>query len=125
MRVITLVGAAVVALASLTNVANAGRYDDLERWVNVINEGNSELVDVFITDVGDDSFGRDLFSRGFQLAGGDWATVEPRRDRGYCRYDAKFVFADGSEAFLWDFNLCEAIDIYVDEAGVADVTFIS
>ena len=162
MRVLTLIGAAVVALASLTTFATAGgkaggeltpggkpgrvvmstggalggvvmrsgaitatgQYDDLQRWVNIINAGSSELVDVYISDVGTDFFGDDLFDGQFHLAGGEWTQIEPYLDRGYCMYDAKFVFADGTEQFLWNFNLCETLDIAISEYGVEDMTLV-
>jgi hypothetical protein len=151
MRVLTLIGAAVVALAALTTFATAGgspggvtatggkaggvvmrsgvvtatgQYDDLQRWVNIVNAGSSELVDVYISDVGTDFFGNDLFDGQFHLAGGEWTQIEPYLDRGYCMYDAKFVFADGTEQFLWNFNLCETLDITISEYGVEDMTFV-
>jgi hypothetical protein len=138
MRVLTLIGAAVVALASLTTVATAGgkaggvvgsvtatgQYDHLQRWVNIVNAGSSELVDVYISDVGTNLFGDDLFDGSFRLAGGEWTQIEPYLDRGYCMYDARFVFADGTEQYLWNFNLCETLDITISEYGVEDMTFV-
>ena len=149
MRVLTLIGAAVVALASLTTftasagglsggvvgslaatggspggVTADGRYDGLQRWVNIINAGSSELVDVYISDVGTDFFGDDLFDGQFRLAGGEWTQIEPYLDRGYCMYDARFVFADGTEQYLWNFNLCETLDITISEYGVEDMTYV-
>jgi hypothetical protein len=152
MRVLTLIGAAVVALASLTTFSASagalsggvvmrtngagggvvslrgatatGQYDDLQRWVNIINAGSSELVDVYISDVGTDFFGNDLFDGSFHLAGGEWTQIEPYLDRGYCMYDARFVFADGTEQYLWNFNLCETLDITISEYGVEDMTYV-
>ena len=116
---------AVAATGGLSGgVFASGQYDSLQRWVNIINAGSSELVDVYISDVGTDFFGDDLFDGQFHLAGGEWTQIEPYLDRGYCMYDAKFVFADGSKQFLWEFNLCETVDITISEYGIEDMTSV-
>ncbi len=120
---VTATGAAVGGVVMRGPTAT-GQHDHLQRWVNIVNAGSSELVDVYISDVGTDFFGNDLFDGHFHLAGGEWTQIEPYLDRGYCMYDAKFVFADGTEQYLWNFNLCETLDISISEYGVEDMTFV-
>ena len=112
MHNLRLFGATLGVLAALTGTALAGAYDDLERWVNVHNISDETLWSVYLTDGGDHSV--DLLNE-YTVAAGDMTTVEPYIDRGYCMYDAKFVFESGAEVVLWNVNLCEAVDIYVDD----------
>jgi hypothetical protein len=140
MRVLTLIGAAVVALTFLTTFStSAGTLasgvvgsgtatapDETLPTVTIINIGSSDLVDVFFSESGLELFDDDLFDGQVHLAVGELTQIEiePHLVDRYCMYDAKFVFADGTKQFLWEFDLCETLDIIVSESAVLDMTSV-
>ena len=113
---IRLMTTALVVMAAMTGAAVARSDDGLYRWIDVVNVGDQPIWYVQISDVGDGHYGRDLLGDQMILVG-DTIRLEPDRDRGYCKFDALFTFADGTEVMLWDVNLCEATKIFVDESG--------
>lgn len=101
----------VTALAVISSPASA---DNLARWIDVENVGSSGIVGIYISNVDDDAWSRNLI-RGNYIPAGDTMTVEPRRPNGYCRFDMLIEYEDGEELTVWDVNLCEETDIAVNE----------
>jgi hypothetical protein len=105
------VASALVVAAALFSVSSASA---LERWVHIGNTGSTEIFEVYIKHIDSNRWGPDLLGSDY-IDVGDSMTVDPLRTQGYCRFDIKLVFADGSETFAWDENLCEITDLYADE----------
>jgi hypothetical protein len=101
--------AAFVVAASL---ATAGSASAFERWIDIHNVGDSNIVAVRISDVGRDDWGYNLL-RGVIPVNGV-RELEPARSRGYCRFDVQVTYADGNSWDIYDVNLCEATDIVTD-----------
>ncbi len=113
----TIAAALVLAGAFAANTASA-----YERWIDVVNSGNSAIYSVFITNVADGSYGRDLLGNAM-IPSGYQARVEPDVSNGYCRFDVKITYETGQEVTLWGLNLCEATTIRTDGRNY-DVDYI-
>jgi hypothetical protein len=87
-----------------------------ERWIDVENVGQSEIVSIRISNIDDEDWSRNLI-RGSYIEAGNTMTVEPRITEGYCRFDMLVEYEDGEQVKVWDINLCEATDIQFDEEG--------
>jgi hypothetical protein len=103
---------AAVTIASGAFAANTASA--FERWVDVVNNGSVAIRSVFITNVDDRSYGRDLLGE-YVLPAGYQQRFEPDVNNGYCRFDILVTFEAGSDLTLWDVNLCEATTISVDD----------
>ena len=101
--------AAVTVAAGLVTANAASAF---ERWINVHNVGNADLVEVRISDIDNRSWGPDLVS-GY-IPSGYVDTLDPVNTRGYCRFDILLGYSDGSTAEIYDVNLCEAVDLVTD-----------
>jgi hypothetical protein len=98
--------AALIALAGLDSGAQA-----LERNFRLVNKSGEVMVAAHITDIDRRGWGRDLLG-GRRIAPGDQISIEPFRDRGYCRFNIRLVFLGGLEQIIRDVNLCE-VDVLV------------
>ena len=101
----SIAAAALAAAAFAANTASA-----YERWIDVKNNGNSAIYSVFITNVDDRSYGRDLLGE-YVIPSGYEMRVEPDFNKGYCRFDVLIKYETGEEVTLWGVNLCEATEI--------------
>lgn len=111
--------AAATLTASLVAANTASAY---QRWVDIVNSGNSAIYSVFITHVDDRSYGRDLLGE-YMIPAGYEMRVEPDVNNGYCRFDVLVTYETGQELMLWGVNLCEATRIYTDGRNY-DVDYI-
>ncbi len=109
MNLFRTMAAAFVVAGSLAAAGSASAY---ERWVDIHNIGDSNIVGVRISDIGRNDWGYNLLN-GVIPANGV-GEVEPYRNRGYCRFDVQVTYADGSAWDIYDVNLCEATDIVTD-----------
>jgi hypothetical protein len=105
--------AAAFAAATVFAASAASAY---ERWVDIVNWGNSAIYSVEISNVDDPNYGRDLLGN-YMIRPGDELRVEPDFPNGYCRFDMRITFETGRQVMLWGVNLCEATAIYADEHG--------
>lgn len=110
------VAAALLAIAASTP---ALAY---ERWVHVHNQGQSAIWSVQMSHVDQNSWGRDLLGS-YVVPAGSYATVEPDRHQGYCRFDVKIVYESGREVDLWGVNLCEIVSITSNDTGYTRVSY--
>jgi hypothetical protein len=101
--------AAFVVAASL---ATAGSANAFERWINVYNVSDLMVTAVQISHVDTQSWGSNILY-GVIPAGGV-NTVDPVNTQGYCRFDIRLSYEDGSTAAIYDVNLCEALDLVTD-----------
>lgn len=104
----TIAAVAVAAGLFAANTASA-----FERWVDVVNNGSSAIYSVYITNVDDRSYGRDLLGE-YMIPAGYEMRVEPDINNGYCRFDVLVTYETGQEVTLWGVNLCEATTIRTD-----------
>jgi len=102
--------AAVTVAAGLVAANTASAF---ERWIDIVNSGNSAIYSVFITNVADPNYGRDLLGNSV-IPAGYQSRVEPDMNNGYCRFDVLITYETGEEVPLWGVNLCEATTIYTD-----------
>ena len=112
----------IAAVALTAGLVAANAASAFERWVDVVNSGNSAIYSVYITNVDDRSYGRDLLGD-YVIPAGYEMRVEPDVNNGYCRFDVLITYETGQELTLWDVNLCEAITIYTDGRNF-DVDYI-
>ena len=104
----TLAAAAILAGTFAANTASA-----YERWIDVVNSGNAAIYSVYISNVDDRSYGRDLLGNSM-IPAGYQARVQPDVTNGYCRFDVLVTYETGEKITLWGVNLCEATTINTD-----------
>jgi hypothetical protein len=101
--------AAFVVAASL---ATAGSANAFERWVNVYNTSDLMVTAIQISNIRTDVWGPNILYG--VIPAGDVSTVDPVNTEGYCRFDIRLSYEDGSTASIYDVNLCEALDLVTD-----------
>lgn len=102
----------IAALTVSAGLVAANAASAFERWINVHNVANVDLVEVRISDIDNNSWGPDLV--GGYIPSGWVDTLDPMNTRGYCRFDILLGYSDGSTAEIYDVNLCEATDLHTD-----------
>ena len=112
----------IAAVALTAGLVAANAASAFERWVDIVNSGNSAIYSVFITNVDDRSYGRDLLGN-YMIPAGYEMRVEPEVNNGYCRFDVLITYETGQEITLWGVNLCEATTIYTNGRNF-DVDYI-
>lgn len=106
----------IAAAAIVTGMFAANAASAYERWIDVVNNGNSAIYSVFISNVADSRYGRDLLGN-YTIPAGYQSRVEPDLSNGYCRFDVLITYETGQEVKLWGVNLCEATRIETDGYG--------
>ena len=101
---ISTLTAAVLAITAL----HANARDGYDRSFYLVNQSNTTVFSIHATDVNTPSWGADLLGNDVVRPGGS-TVVEPRHDRGYCRFDVRIVFdrAGGPTQTIPNVNLCE------------------
>jgi hypothetical protein len=112
----------IAAMTVATGLVAANAASAYERWIDVVNLGDTPIAEVRISHVDDPNYGRDLTGR-YVIPVGDVMRVEPDINNGYCRFDILIEFVGGEEVTLWRVNLCEATTLYTDGYGW-DVDYI-
>ena len=97
----------VISALFASNTANA-----YERWINVTNNAGVTVREIYITHVDDPNLGNDLL-REYLLYPGYQVEVEPEDPEGYCLFDIRVVYVDGSIEDFNAINLCEETDLWV------------
>lgn len=95
-------GAAGVA-ATVAQAQSADRYN---RHVLIVNNTSQTMVQFFASNTGTNSWEEDLLGSGV-LPSGEQIDANIDDGTGYCRYDMKAVFEDGSEQIIPRVNVCE------------------
>ena len=101
--------AAFVVAASL---ATAGSANAFERWINVHNTSYLMVTAVQISNIRTQQWGPNILYG--VIPAGSATTVDPVFTQGYCRFDIRLSYEDGSTAAIYDVNLCEAVDLVTD-----------
>ena len=76
----------------------------------LVNRGRSEVEEVYVSEVGDDGWGRDRLGDDTVSAGG---TRVIRLPNGPCIYDVRVVFASGQAVERRRIDLCKITDLRV------------
>ncbi len=95
---------ALAAVLATSYAAEANDYYD--RRIQVINQSSATIVEIHMTNVGRDSWGRDLLGNQY-LPPGTWIVVNPDDGRGYCRYDLLAINEYGYVYVRENVNICE------------------
>ena len=98
-------------LAAALTVGASGAYaDKFSREITVINDYNSPLMYLYATPAvnqnwGNDHLGQYVVEPGWQI------TIDVSDSTGYCTFDIRAEFADGSIDEMWSVNVCEQSQI--------------
>jgi hypothetical protein len=84
----------------------------LERWLDVHNQSNYTVCELYISHVDTRNWGRDQFGS-HCLDPGEVIHVDPGYQQGYCKMDMQFVYEDGDSFTVEDYNICEETDFYI------------
>jgi hypothetical protein len=77
----------------------------LDRHIELTNTTRRTIVELFAAEVGSGDWQIDVLGDDFLPSGGT-AVVDIKDRSGYCRFDLKAVFDDGSELIRRDINIC-------------------
>jgi hypothetical protein len=99
-----IAGAALFGMATLTN-ANA--YD---RHVEIDNQSDSTITHFYASNVGTDDWQEDVLGR-YVVPPGYHVEVDLDDGTGYCHFDFKTIFRDGTNVVRHDVNVC-SIETY-------------
>lgn len=106
MRMFRNIAAAAVVVAG-TFAANAAFA--YERWIDFVNVSDHGVTDIRIANLDDRRWGPNLLSG--VLPAGYHIVVNPMKPQGYCRFDIRLTYTDGTVSQVNDVNLCEALKI--------------
>jgi hypothetical protein len=108
-----LKGAVVTAIAfsgSFLTLAGAFAQDDgLDREVFLNNRSDSTIVAFYASNVGTNSWEENILD-GNEVDPGYRVHINLDDGSGYCRFDVKTVFADGTYVVRHDVNVCAVRD---------------
>jgi hypothetical protein len=110
---------AAVALALAGGLTGAAQANDgHQRWFDVVNTSRSLAIhNVYATHRDERSFGRDLLGDDV-VSPGSTVRVEPDFNNGYCIFDVRIRYENGSQVTRWGVNLCEATALVVNPNGI-------
>jgi len=98
---------AIVAgpILCLLETATGPPASALDRHIELTNTTRRTIVELFAAEVGSGDWQIDMLGDEFLPSGGT-AIVDIKDRSGYCRFDLKAVFDDGSELIRRDINVC-------------------
>lgn len=100
-----LAATAVSGAVVIPTAAAAQSGDRYNRHVQIVNNTSHTMVQFFASNTGTNSWEEDMLGSSVLPAG---QSVDANIDdgTGYCRYDMKAVFDDGSEQIIPRVNVC-------------------
>ncbi|WMT91300.1 hypothetical protein [Pelagibacterium sp. H642] len=98
-----LAGAVALAVASTAATAWAQSYD---RRVQIVNATSETMMYFYASTVDAPTWEEDILGDSV-LPAGNSVVMNIDDGSGYCRYDFRAVFADGTEAIQAGVNVCE------------------
>jgi hypothetical protein len=113
MSMLRRAAAVAVAFSGLV-AAGAASADQYQRWVDIMNLGDSAIYSVYISDIDRMDWGPDLLGN-YVIPPGNDLVVEPVVNRGYCRFDVLVVYETGEQQTMYGVNLCEVVQIATNE----------
>jgi hypothetical protein len=112
-----LIGA-VAGLAIAMSTASSAFAGDPR--IELANNTGATIYAVQMSDVGRNAWGRDLLGDSVLPSG--YSTVLHPENRGYCKYDLRVTFADGSSNTVTRLNACETLQVGFDADRDAWIT---
>jgi hypothetical protein len=109
---LNFVGAATLAALALASMATAASAED--RHVNINNKTSTDMTELYASNTGTTDWQENLLGEAV-LAAGATGTANIDDGSGYCKFDFKAVFSDGSEVVSEDNNVCEITDFDITE----------
>jgi hypothetical protein len=112
MRRALLVWAAIAALLFGGSILigsvdpSHAQRDRFDRRILIVNESSVTVVEVYATNVGRNEWGHDLLRD--DIPPGRSREINVEDNTGYCLYDFRAVFNDGSTATRGRLNVCDA-----------------
>ncbi|WP_137151413.1 hypothetical protein [Devosia sp. FKR38] len=104
----------VVTLSALALISVVSTASALDRTVSVNNLTGSVMTEFYASNTGTGDWQEDIL--GDQVVGaGETATINIDDGSGYCKFDFKAVFDDGTEVIAPDNNVCELTDFNITE----------
>lgn len=98
-----ILGAVLVTGSLVAGMGNAFAYD---RHVEIINKTDSPIVNFYASNVGTNDWQEDMFGNGV-LNPDHEVNVNFNDGSGYCKFDFRAVFADGTVLVQQNVNVCE------------------
>lgn len=100
-----LAGALILAGAAAftSHDAAADRYN---RQITFVNQAGSPIMYIYATNAGNGSWGYDHLGQ-YRVDPGYEITIDLNDYSGYCRFDIRAEFADGTVMEDWSVNACE------------------
>lgn len=99
------------ALAALTLLVTTTAASALDRRVRIHNDTSYDIHYFYASNTGSRSWEEDILGDSVLPAGYN-VIVNIDDGSGYCKFDFKAVFEDGSEAVSANNNVCELVDFY-------------
>jgi hypothetical protein len=105
-------GAATLTITALASMISAASAED--RRVNVNNQTGSAIVEFYASNTGTQDWQEDILGDQVLAAGGA-AAINIDDGSGYCKFDFRAVFDDGTEVISPNNNVCELSDFNITE----------
>jgi hypothetical protein len=105
---------ATLALAGLSAlVVGAMPASAADRHLRINNFSNESVYEVHITNSGNRYWGSDLLDSNEVIGSGNSMNWNVDDGTGACYFDFKFVMADGSSRYKYNYNVCAESDLNV------------
>lgn len=104
----------VVTLSALALVSVVGTASALDRTVSINNMTSVVMTEFYASNTGTGDWQEDILGDQALAAGGT-ATINIDDGSGYCKFDFRAVFEDGTEVISPDNNVCELTDFNITE----------
>lgn len=102
------IGLAFAALAVALGSTAAATAQQHDRRVRIVNASSATMTYFYASNVDRDTWEEDILGNSvLHLPAGNAVMVNIDDGSGYCLFDLRAVFADGSEAVEWGVNVCE------------------
>jgi hypothetical protein len=112
MRKYIVLSFAAFGMLSLSSLRASAALDDIDRSFDLVNHSRQTVDSVRISNIDDDSWGPNLLD-GDTIAPWGFLKLQPFQSLGYCRFNIKVDFQNGSSETISDVNLCEANKVVV------------
>ena len=84
--------------------------------ITVINQTSARIVSIQMTDVGRDNWGHNLIEQ--SVRPGWQTTIDPSHRGGYCDFDVRVKFADGTQGEVRDFDACQTDSLKLNDKAM-------
>lgn len=96
----------VLSASVVASMLAVGSVSAANRMLTVVNKSTTAMVAFYASNVGTNDWEEDILGQDVLLAGQS-VRINMDDGTGYCRFDLKAEFDDGSEAIQENVNVCE------------------